>query len=85
MIENTVTYPNTIHGFQVNGMIDKEYKMFPDFEKLLVTCQSDPTKEEYNLCIDSFPDFYTKMLDNGHLDDFIFKEVRFPMDTNASG
>ena len=66
-------------------MIDKEYKTFPDFEKLLATCRRDPTKEKYNLCIDSFPYLYTKVLDDGHLDDSIFEEVGFPMDINASG
>ena len=66
-------------------MIDKEYKMSPDFEKLLAKCRRDPTKEEYNLYIDSFPYLYTKMLDDGHLDDSIFEEVGFPMDTNTSG
>ena len=66
-------------------MIDKEYRMFSNFEKLLATCQRDPTKEEYYLCIDSFPYLNTKILDDGHLDDSIFDEVGFRMDTNASG
>ena len=66
-------------------MIDKEYKMFPNFEKLSATCQRDPTKEEYNVYIDSFPYLYTKMLDDGHLDYYIFQEAGISMDTNASG
>ena len=85
MVTKAVTYPNVIHGFKENGMIDSEFMRFPDFEKILATCRRDPTKEEFNLCINSFPYLYTKMVDDGHLDDSIFEEVGFPSDRNASG
>ena len=84
MVTKAVTYLNIIHGFQENGMIDKEYKMFSDFEQFLATCQRDPTKQKYNLCMNTFPYLYTKMLDDRHLDDSISDEVVFPMDTNTS-
>ena len=45
---------NILHGFKENGMIDRQFLQYPDFHQMLSTCRRDPTKEEYQLCIDSF-------------------------------
>ena len=58
---------NILHGFKENGMIDRQFLQYPDFQQMLSTCRRDPTKEEYKLCIDSFPYLYKIYLEKGHV------------------
>ena len=56
LIDHLVCYPGVItrvapaavvaKGFMENGMMDKKLKAYPDFYKILGTCQRKLTKEE---------------------------------------
>ena len=60
-------------GFIENGMVDKKTQQFPDFYKLLKTCRRKVTKEEENLCKDSFGPLYNYMAKHGHVPDEVFE------------
>ena len=83
MTAKAVTRNNIIHGFKANGMIDEKYGKFPDFKKILSTCQKNPTESEYKLCVDSFPYLFNKYLEDGHVDDHVFENLGFPMDEDV--
>ena len=83
MTAKAVTRNNIIHGFRANGMIDDTYERFPDFKKILSTCQKNPTESEYKLCVDSFPYLFKKYLEDGHVDDHVFENLGFPMDEDV--
>ena len=83
MTAKAVTRNNIIHGFRANGMIDDTYERFPDFKKILSTCQKNPTVSEYKLCVDSFPYLFNKYLEDGHVDDHVFENLGFPMDEDV--
>ena len=76
---------NIVCGFIENGMIDRRHLRFPDFNKILSTCRLDPTKKEYELCINSFPYLYKEYLKNGHVSDEVFENLGFPMDRDVDG
>ena len=83
MIAKAVTRNNIIHGFRANDMIDDTYKKFPDFKKILSTCQKNPTENEHKLCVDSFSYLFNKYLEDGHVEDLVFKNLGFPMDEDV--
>ena len=67
MSGKAVTRENILHGFLANGVIDKETKRFPDFDKILSTCRLLPSTEEYNLCVRSFATLFEHQLKFGHV------------------
>ena len=85
MITKAVTHSNVVHGFKQNGMVDHKHMRVPDFDSIIATCRKDPTIEEYNLCVDSFPYLYEKMMEDGHINDSVFEELGFPLDMNSGG
>ena len=62
-----------------------ENMKYPDFDKILATCWTDPTKEEYLLCNKKFHLLIEKYLEDGHNDDNIFEEMVFPTDRKENG
>ena len=73
------------HGFLENGMIDSKTNPFPDFDKMLATCRSNITKEQYKLCLTSFPTLMKTFVEKGHIPDSLFASLGFPPDVNPSG
>ena len=66
-------------------MIDKKIELYPDMDQMLVTCKKDPTIEEYNLCIKSFPYLLKQYNQKGYVEDKVFEELGFPMDEDENG
>ena len=58
-----------IKGFLVPGMIDSKFKRYPDFNTILSTCRRNPSREEYQLCYNSFIPLLKRFQENGHIDD----------------
>ena len=85
MTSKAVTRKNVIHGFKENGMIDAKCLSYPDFDKILTTYRTDPTKEEYKLCGKSFPYLIEEFKQKGHIPDKTFEELGFPMDRSVDG
>ena len=85
MTAKSVTRDNIIHGVLENGMLDSKQFRYPDFDKMLATCRRDPTKDEYKLCVDSFPVLFKKYLEYGHVEDELFEQLGFPMDRDVDG
>jgi hypothetical protein len=79
------TRQNILHGFEANGVIDKESKRFPDFDQILATCRKLPTDAEYELCHRSFPTLFEHQLKYGHVPDEVFEELGFPVDCDMDG
>ena len=59
-------------------MIIRKYR-FLDFNKILGTCRKNPTKDEYEMCIQ----YCLQYLSNGHVPDEAFEELGFPMDEDT--
>ena len=58
---------------------------FPDFDKMLVTCRTNPTKEKYELCVSTFPQLLEYFLKHGHIPDSKFKELGFLPEVDPQG
>ena len=80
-----MTRNNIVHGFLENGMIDRQFVRYPDFNKLLSTCRTNPTKDEYDLCIKAFPILYKYCAEHGHIPDKIYEDLGFPLDKDPFG
>ena len=52
MSTKSCTVDNIQHGFFKAGYSDKEKARYPDMNKILATCRTDPTIDEYKLCED---------------------------------
>eukprot|EP00978_Attheya_sp_CCMP212_P042288 scaffold255283_cov67-Attheya_sp.AAC.1 len=74
-----------VHGFKSNGMIDSGCKRYPDFYKMLATCRTNPTKEEVELCENSFPELLQEFLNQGHIPDATFERLGFRTDVTPDG
>ena len=85
MTSKAVTRKNVIHGFKENGMIDTKCLSYPDFDKILTTYRTDPTKEEYKLCGKSFPYLIEEFKRKGHIPDKTFEGWGFPMHRFVDG
>eukprot|EP00957_Ditylum_brightwellii_P141966 10815389-Ditylum_brightwellii.AAC.1 len=80
MTTRAATQSNIQIGFTSGGIIDKEFKQYPDFNKMLAACRRNPTKEEYKKCIDSFLSLFSKFETKGHADDGFFEQLCFQAD-----
>ena len=80
MTLQAATRKNILQGFIENGMIGKKIELYPDMDQMLATCKKDPTIEEYNICIKSFPYFLKQYNEKGYMEDKVFEELGFPMD-----
>lgn len=58
---------------------------YPDFNKMLATCQMNPTQEEYNQCVSTFPILLRDFLDQGHIPDSKFEDLGFQPDVDLNG
>ena len=85
MSSKATTFEGITHGFLEGGYIDKQYMRYPDFDKILATCGTDPTKEEYELCERMLPSVIEKYLQDGHVDDNTFESMGFPIDKDETG
>ena len=85
MFSIAVTRKNILHGFHENGMIDTKFNKYPDFDKLLATCRTNPSNEMYKLCIDSFDYLFKKCNEFGHIPDEIFEGAGFSVDKDNNG
>ena len=85
MTTQVVTINNIIHGFVDNGMIDFDNNRFPDFDKILAKCRTEPTVEEYKLCETRFPYVLQNYLEDDHVDDSKIEELGFPVDLDECG
>eukprot|EP00957_Ditylum_brightwellii_P126534 9644342-Ditylum_brightwellii.AAC.1 len=75
MTTRAATQSNIQIGFTSDGIIDKEFKRYPDFNKMLATCRRNPIKEEYKKCINSFPYLFSKFETKCHSDDGFFEQL----------
>ena len=66
-------------------MIDTKFNKYPDFDKLVATCRTNPSNEMYQLCINSFDYLFKKCNTFGHIPDEIFEEVGFSVDKDNNG
>ena len=85
MTSKAVTRDNILHGGLENGIIDRKLQKYPDFDAILTTCKLDPTKEEYQLCVNSFPYLFKLYQVNGYVEDDVFGQLEFPMDIYVDG
>ena len=85
MSSKAMTFEGITHGFLEGGYIDRQHMRYPDFDKLLATCRTDPTKAEYELCERMLPKLVEKYLKDGHVDDDTFEAMGFPADKHKSG
>ena len=67
-------------------MIDDAVGEFLDGGILLATCRTNPTRKEvYQLCDDTFKTLLKCQLENGHVPDNIFEELRFLQEEDLDG
>ena len=85
MSSKAMTFEGITHGFLEGGYIDRQHMRYPDFDKLLATCRTDPTKAEYELCEQMLPELVAKYLEKGHVGDDTFELMGFPADKDESG
>eukprot|EP00957_Ditylum_brightwellii_P169188 12878039-Ditylum_brightwellii.AAC.1 len=85
MATRAATQSNIQIGFTSNGIIDNEFKRNPDFNKMLATCRRNPTKEEYEKCINSFPYLFSEFESRGHADDNFFENLSLKVDVDING
>mmetsp|Transcript_4826 Transcript_4826/g.7450 ORF Transcript_4826/g.7450 Transcript_4826/m.7450 type:complete len:135 (-) Transcript_4826:532-936(-) len=71
------TSKGILHGFLENGMIDSNTKRYPDYDRMLATCRSDISEQQYNLCLISFPTLLKIILEKGHVPDSVFADLGF--------
>ena len=69
MSTKALTRDNIMHGFFEAGYVDKVKFRFPDFNKTLSTCRTDPTLLEYNMCKNSFNHLMELCVKYGHIED----------------
>ena len=67
MTSKPITRNNIIHGGVRNGKIDNKMFKYLYFGQMLAACRLDPTVEEYQLCVDTFPYFFKMYLEQGHV------------------
>ena len=53
-------------------------------DQILATCKKDPTIDEYNLCIESFPYLLKQYNEKGYVNDKVFEDLGFPVDEDES-
>ena len=88
MSTKAVTFDGVTHGFLrwgEGGYIDKSHIRYSDYDKILETCRTDPTIQEYTYCEKMFPILMTKYLDKGFVDDATFEALEFPADKEETG
>ena len=66
-------------------MIDSGTSRYPDFDKMLATCHSNISTEQYNLCLTSFPTLLKTFSKKGHIPDSVFAELGFNPDVDTDG
>ena len=85
MSTEAVTCKHIQHGFIVGGVIDTYHHRYPDLNKIIATCQKEPSKEEYQLCLNTFPALLDIMVKKGFVPDTVFEEYQFPVDRDILG
>ena len=85
MATRAVTMEYIQHGFMAPGVIDDTFCRYPDFEKIIGTCNRNPSQREYNLCGESFDKLFDIVLRDGHVSDNVFEECYFPLDIDITG
>eukprot|EP00957_Ditylum_brightwellii_P159518 12142673-Ditylum_brightwellii.AAC.1 len=75
MSAKAIMCKNVSHGANVNSMADKEYNRYPYFDKIIGTCAREITKDEYDLCIKSFPYLFKLYQEKSHVEDSVFVNV----------
>jgi hypothetical protein len=58
---------------------------FPDFDKVLATCKTNPTQDEYELCEGAFFPLLEYSPSHGHLPDSEFEALGFLPDVDTKG
>ncbi len=82
---NACTKDTVRKGALANGMIDDNYARYPDLDKILGTCRTDPSIEQYDLCIEKFEQIYNQYQQHGYADDTFYKDLGFGCDTDLNG
>lgn len=85
VITKALTRDNIMHGFFEAGYIDKVRFWFPDFNKILTTCRTDPTIFEYNLCRNYFNNLMELYVKCGHIEDSEFEKLQFCVNSDPVG
>ena len=82
MVTKVATRDNVQHGFIANSRVDKTYKRYPGFNKILATCRRNPKTDDYNRCIKPFPYLFNHCFDYGHVPYLEFESLGFHQDIN---
>ena len=64
-------------------MIDPKFKRYPNFNTILSTCRRNPSREEYQLCYNSFIPLLKRFQENSYtIDNEYLKQLGFPIDVD---
>ena len=85
LLTQSVTTTRILEAFIQAGMIDKKTNQWPDFEKIISTCQRKVKVVEVDLVKKYFTHLYNMFLLEGRISEELFDEIGIVEDRNLDG
>ena len=85
LLAQSVTTSRILKGFIQAGMIDEKTNQWPDFDKIIGTCQRKVLVAEVDIVKKNFTHLYNIFLEEGRIPEEVFDEIGIVEDINSDG